>query len=140
MLSRSSERKDPNPVDIHVGRRIRMRRLWIKMTQVTFAKALGITFQQVQKYENGSNRVGASRLQAIAKVLEVAPSYFFEDVAGRRDDEITKLNPHDELIEFLRSDEALALNRPFHRIRDANVRKRVVSLIETLATKERMRH
>lgn len=76
MFTHSPERQKPDPIDIHVGRRIRMRRLWIEMTQETLAKALGITFQQLQKYEKGTNRVGASRLQAIAKVLEVAPSYF----------------------------------------------------------------
>ncbi|NRP72320.1 hypothetical protein ILFOPFJJ_03218 [Ensifer psoraleae] len=69
-----------------------MRRLWIEMTQEALAKALGIAFQQVQKYENGINRVGASRLQAIAEVLDVAPSYFFEDTSDRHGGETTKRN------------------------------------------------
>ncbi|WEX89436.1 helix-turn-helix domain-containing protein [Sinorhizobium garamanticum] len=110
-----------------------MRRLWIKMTQVTLAKALGITFQQLQKYENGTNRVGASRLQAIAKVLGVAPSYFFDGMPGRQPGESAKAIPHNELTGFLSSEDGLALNRAFERIRDAKIRKRFVSLVETLA-------
>lgn len=140
MLRRSPEGKEPNPVDIHVGRRIRMRRLWFEMTQVTLAKALGITLQEVQKYEKGTNRVAATRLQAIAEVLDVAPSYFFEGPSGRHEGETIKLKLHIELSEFLRSEEGSALNRAFERIRDAKVRKRFGSLVETLAAKERMRN
>ena len=71
------KKKEPDAIDIHVGRRIRMRRVWRDMTQVALAGAIGLTFQQVQKYEKGTNRVSASRLTEIAAVLDVAPSYFF---------------------------------------------------------------
>ena len=74
------KKKEPDAIDIHVGRRIRMRRVWRDMTQVALAGAIGLTFQQVQKYEKGTNRVSASRLTEIAAVLDVAPSYFFEDM------------------------------------------------------------
>src|SRR5580704_10009108 len=70
----------PNPIDVHVGKRIRMRRLLLGMNQETLATALGLTFQQVQKYEGGANRVSASRLSAMADILDVPISYFFSDL------------------------------------------------------------
>src|SRR3954471_25011680 len=73
--------KGPQPVDKHVGKRIRMRRLMSGMSQATLGGKLGVTFQQVQKYENGSNRIGASRLYHIAQVLDVPPAFFFEDLS-----------------------------------------------------------
>ena len=77
--------KAPNPIDKHVGARVRMRRLMVGMSQGKLGEALDVTFQQVQKYEKGSNRIGASRLQQLARVLEVPPSFFFEGAAlGRR--------------------------------------------------------
>jgi transcriptional regulator with XRE-family HTH domain len=81
MQSRHLEGKrgKPNLVDVEVGRRIRMRRVWMDKSQQALGEAIGVTFQQVQKYEKGTNRVGASRLQQIATALEVQPSYFFED-------------------------------------------------------------
>jgi transcriptional regulator with XRE-family HTH domain len=133
MLTRTHERKQPEAVDVHVGRRIRMRRVWIEMTQETLAKALGISFQQVQKYEKGTNRVGASRLNQIAAALGVPPSFFFDEVPGRQDDMSDKPNPNNELTEFLSSEEGLALNRAFARIRDMRIRRRFASLVETLA-------
>lgn len=89
MLSTNSEqtRRKPNAVDAHVGQRIRQRREWQNMSQTTLGEAIGVTFQQVQKYEKGVNRVGAGRLQQISKALKVEPSYFFEDTlnkSGRR--------------------------------------------------------
>ncbi|MEO5326200.1 helix-turn-helix transcriptional regulator [Mesorhizobium sp. CC13] len=125
--------KTPNPIDIYVGRRIRMRRVWNDMTQTTLADAIGVTFQQVQKYEKGTNRVGASRLNEIAAALGVPPSYFFEEMSGHQDDTSDKPNPNKELTEFLSSEEGLALNRAFARIRDMRVRRRFASLVETLA-------
>ncbi|CAD7026027.1 XRE family transcriptional regulator [Pseudorhizobium halotolerans] len=80
MLTRTPERKQPEAVDVHVGRRIRMRRVWMEMAQAILGEAIGATFQQVQKYEKGTNRVGASCLQQIADVLEVPVSYFFSKI------------------------------------------------------------
>ncbi|WP_114217157.1 helix-turn-helix transcriptional regulator [Ochrobactrum sp. 3-3] len=135
MLSRTRERKTPNPIDVHVGRRIRMRRVWIEMTQETLAQALGISFQQVQKYEKGTNRVGASRLNQIAAALGVPPSFFFEEIPGRQED-AEKPNSNKELTDFLASEEGFALNRAFNRIKDMKVRRRFISLVETLAVQE----
>ena len=75
-------KKKPNPVDTHVGSRVRLRRTMLGMSQEKLGEALGITFQQIQKYEKGSNRIGASRLQRISEVLNVAISFFFEDLPG----------------------------------------------------------
>jgi transcriptional regulator with XRE-family HTH domain len=81
MLSHlEGKRGKPNIVDVEVGRRIRMRRFWMEKSQQALGEAIGVTFQQVQKYEKGTNRVGASRLQQMATALEVQPSYFFEDM------------------------------------------------------------
>ena len=76
-------KKKPNPIDIHVGSRIRLRRNMLGMSQEKLGENLGITFQQIQKYEKGTNRVGASRLQAIASILVVPVAFFFEDAPGR---------------------------------------------------------
>ena len=82
----------PNPIDVHVGARVRMRRLLLGMNQETLANALGLTFQQVQKYEGGANRVSASRLSAMAEILGVPISYFFGDLQQ----EDTDLSPEDK--------------------------------------------
>src|SRR3954468_15383406 len=76
-------KKPPNPIDRHVGSRVRMRRMMIGMSQERLGDALGLTFQQVQKYEKGTNRIGASRLQQIAEILQVPVSYFFEGSPGQ---------------------------------------------------------
>jgi transcriptional regulator with XRE-family HTH domain len=78
-----TNKKKPNPIDIHVGSRVRLRRNMLGMSQEKLGEMLGITFQQIQKYEKGTNRVGASRLQAISTVMNVPVSYFFEDAPGQ---------------------------------------------------------
>src|SRR6185295_18520764 len=77
-----ANKKQPNPIDIHVGSRVRLRRMMLGMSQERLGEHLGITFQQIQKYEKGTNRIGASRLQHIARVLTVPVSFFFEDAPG----------------------------------------------------------
>ncbi|WP_085026069.1 helix-turn-helix domain-containing protein [Ensifer aridi] len=139
MLSPNPEQKKakPQPVDIHVGRRIRMRRVWKGMSQTSLAEQIGVTFQQVQKYEKGINRVGASRLQQIAEALEVPVSYFFEDVSGGGTNGVgsgaVKSGLQPEIIAFASSTEGLALIRAFSRIGDANVRSRAISLLKAVA-------
>ncbi|WDZ82013.1 helix-turn-helix transcriptional regulator (plasmid) [Ensifer adhaerens] len=141
MLTRTPERKQPAPVDVHVGRRIRMRRVWMEMAQATLGEAIGVTFQQVQKYEKGTNRVGASRLQQIADVLQVPVSYFFEDMPGEATNGAGVAGRpsalHPELMQFVSSDQGLALIRAFCRIEDEKVRARVVSLVKALAEQDR---
>ena len=129
------QKKTPNPIDIHVGSRIRLRRNMISMSQEKLGEALGITFQQIQKYEKGTNRVGASRLQQISKVLGVPVSFFFEDAPG--DDTpkngMAEANSSAYVVDFLSSSEGLQLNRAFARISDSKVRRKIIELVRTLA-------
>ena len=120
----------PNPIDIHVGGRIRMRRLLLGMNQETLANALGLTFQQVQKYEGGANRVSASRLSAMAEILGVPISYFFGDL--RSDD--SELSSEDrEWREHLQRPETIELIRMYYAIPDPKVRRQFLDMAKTLA-------
>lgn len=130
-------KKKPNPIDIHVGGRIRLRRNMLGMSQEKLGEQLGITFQQVQKYEKGTNRVGASRLQAIATILEVPVSDFFVGAPGGTPDEgFAEDSQTTYVVDFLSSSEGLALNRAFSRIKDPKVRRRIVELVRSLADDE----
>lgn len=128
-------KKKPNPIDTHVGSRVRLRRTMLGMSQEKLGEALGITFQQVQKYEKGSNRIGASRLQHISDVLNVPVAYFFEDAPGSPAQTGSGMNEtgSDYVVDFLSTSEGLQLNRAFVRIADPKVRKRVIDLVRTLA-------
>ncbi len=130
-------KKKPNPIDVHVGSRVRLRRMMMSMSQEKLGEQLGITFQQVQKYEKGTNRIGASRLQNIAEILQVPVSFFFEgspseNTDGSKGDGFQE-SSSSFMIEFLSSTEGLQLNRAFSRINDAKVRRRIVELVKTLA-------
>ncbi len=130
---------NPNPVDVHVGGRIRLRRTLLGMSQERLGEALGLTFQQVQKYERGTNRVGASRLWDLSRVLDVPVSFFYEDmsdeVAGNSPRLISGLADEPEAVEAdpLTKRETLELVRAYYRIPDALVRKRVFDLAKALA-------
>ncbi|MDK1494530.1 helix-turn-helix transcriptional regulator [Sinorhizobium sp. 7-81] len=134
-------RGKPEPVDIQVGLRIRMRRALLEITQMALAEAIGVTFQQVQKYEKGTNRVGASRLQQIADALDVPVAYFFEDMPGgaaEGGDSIVKAKLQPEIMEFMSSSECLALVRAFSRITDERVRSRTIGLVKAMAEQDRL--
>lgn len=129
-------KKQPNPIDIHVGGRIRLRRTMLGMSQEKLGEQLGITFQQVQKYEKGTNRVGASRLQNIAGILGVPVSFFFEDAPGDTDSSAAgglAESSSSYVVNFLSSAEGLQLNRAFVKIADPKVRRRVIDLVKALA-------
>jgi transcriptional regulator with XRE-family HTH domain len=130
--------KAPNPIDKHVGSRVRMRRLLIGMSQEKLGTALGITFQQIQKYEKGSNRIGASRLQEIAGILGVQVSYFFEDAAGEamQQEGFGEKKGGDYIADFVSSSDGLQLAKSFMRITDPKVRRRIVDLVAALADGE----
>jgi transcriptional regulator with XRE-family HTH domain len=127
-------KKLPNPVDKHVGSRVRMRRLMLGMSQEKLGDALGLTFQQVQKYEKGANRIGASRLHQISVILQVPIPFFFDGApispsrpAGSGD------APSPVYVsEFLATAEGLALTKSFMRIEDKKLRRRVVDLVEAI--------
>jgi transcriptional regulator with XRE-family HTH domain len=131
-----SPKKVPNPIDRHVGARVRMRRLMVGMSQERLGDSLGITFQQIQKYEKGANRIGASRLQQIAKILGVPVEFFFD---GAPAGEVTAAAGFAELpqstfvSEFMATSEGVQLTRAFVRIADPQVRRRLIDLVETLA-------
>ena len=127
-------KKAPNPVDKHVGSRVRMRRMMAGMSQERLGEALGLTFQQVQKYEKGTNRIGASRLQQIAQVLQVPVAFFFEDVPRQeRLGELRDAPSTSYVSEFLASSEGLSLTRAFMRIQEPKLRRRIVDLVEAIA-------
>lgn len=131
-----AEKKQPNPIDIHVGSRIRLRRTMLGMSQEKLGEQLGITFQQVQKYEKGTNRVGASRLQRISAVLGVPVSFFFEDAPGEDDEGAAgglRENSSAYVVNFLSSAEGLQLTRAFMKISNVKVRRRIIELVKALA-------
>ena len=128
--------KKPNPIDTHVGSRVRLRRMLMGMSQERLGDSMGLTFQQVQKYEKGVNRIGASRLFQISKILDVPVQFFFEDAPNLTEASAVPgmAEPESEtfIIEFLNSREGLELNRAFSKISDAKIRKSVVDLIRAL--------
>jgi transcriptional regulator with XRE-family HTH domain len=128
-------KKAPNPIDKHVGSRVRMRRVLIGMSQEKLGEALGLTFQQVQKYEKGTNRIGASRLQQISTILGVSVSFFFEGAPGEESGKagLSDSGSSAYVVDFLSTTEGLQLNKAFVRIKDPKVRRRVVDLVATLS-------
>lgn len=136
MPEKPENKKRPNPVDTHVGSRVRLRRTMLGMSQEKLGEALGITFQQIQKYEKGSNRIGASRLQRMSEVLTVPVAYFFEDAPGGAAPSgggLQESSGPDYVVDFLSSSEGLQLNRAFVRITDPKVRRRIIDLVRSLA-------
>lgn len=136
-------KKAPNPIDRHVGSRVRMRRILLGMSQEKLGEALGLTFQQIQKYEKGTNRIGASRLQQISRTLNVPPAFFFDgapvhDIAGSENgtDHLAVAESHNSnfVLDFVATAEGLHLNKAFARIRDQKVRRRIIDLVESLAS------
>src|SRR6202008_2408360 len=127
-------KKTPNPIDKHVGSRVRMRRMMLSMSQEKLGDALGLTFQQVQKYEKGTNRIGASRLQQISNILQVPVSFFFDGaphVPGAARYEGMGEAPSPAYVsDFLATSDGLALTKAFMRIHDSKLRRRIVDLVE----------
>ena len=128
-------KKALNPTDRHVGSRVRMRRMMLAMSQEKLGAALGLTFQQVQKYERGANRIGASRLQQLSHILQVPVAYFFEGAPNAS-------APHGsngsalsmaQIDDFVSDSDGLRLIGAFMRIDNAAVRRRIVKLVEQIA-------
>ncbi len=130
--------KAPNPVDRYVGSRVRMRRIMLGMSQEKLGEALGLTFQQIQKYEKGTNRVGASRIQQISEILQIPVSFLFEGGPSgitRPDNFGEEVSPA-YISDFLATTEGLALTRAFTRIGDAKLRRSIVDMVEQIAARE----
>jgi transcriptional regulator with XRE-family HTH domain len=120
----------PAPVDVHVGSRVRTRRLLIGMNQETLARALGLTFQQIQKYEGGANRISASRLSQIADVLDVPISYFF---TGLESSEGEAGSRELAMRERMQRPEAIELIRAYYGIADQRIRNQFLDMMKTVA-------
>ena len=134
-------KKVPNPIDKHVGSRVRMRRMMLGMSQEKLGDALGLTFQQVQKYEKGTNRIGASRLQQIAHILQVPVSFFFEGAptgaTGTSHGGGMNEAPSPAYVsDFLATSDGLSLTKSFMRIKSSKLRRRIVELVEQIASEE----
>ncbi|OWO95050.1 Cro/Cl family transcriptional regulator [Rhizobium esperanzae] len=130
--------KTPNAIDSYVGARIRTRRQLLGMSQERLAEQIGVTFQQVQKYEKGINRIGASRLQRIAEVLHTSPSFFFEQNESQplSLQGLALADNADPVAEFLRTKEGLVLNRAFLKIADPDIRETIIALVKAMAQAE----
>jgi transcriptional regulator with XRE-family HTH domain len=121
-------KKSPDPVDLHVGQRLRLRRMQLNMTQDQLARQLGLAFQQIQKYEAAENRLSAGRLFRIAQILDVPVGYFFDEAAPDRQG-----GPRDAaLLAHLSSAEGADLNRAFRNIPNAQIRRSLLALVRTL--------
>lgn len=134
--------KTPNPIDVHVGSRVRLQRTLVKMSQEKLGEALGVTFQQVQKYEKGTNRIGASRMQQIAETLGVPISFFFDGApaggersGGERSggEGLYEADAANYVTDFLSTSEGIELNSAFVRIPNAAVRRKIIDLVRILA-------
>jgi transcriptional regulator with XRE-family HTH domain len=126
------------PTDKHVGARVRTRRLMLGMSQTNLGDALGLTFQQVQKYEKGANRIGASRLQHISQILQVPVEFFFEGgphVRGQHDPQTSAASPQ-YVADYLATKDGLQLTKAFMQISDPKLRRSIVKLVEHIAGPE----
>lgn len=129
----------PHPVDVHVGKRLRLRRTIMGMSQESLGTAIGVTFQQIQKYERGANRMGASRLFEFSRILTVPVSYFFEEYEAPSDGEAYAVSGMAESPaanfehEQMTSRETMEMMRAYYRIQSTKVRKGVFDLVKTLA-------
>jgi transcriptional regulator with XRE-family HTH domain len=125
-----------NPIDKHVGSRVRMRRLMLEMSQIQLADGLGLSFQQVQKYEKGANRIGASRLQQISQILQVPVPFFFEGVPGRSGATVEITESDSYVNDFLATSDGMALVKAFMHIKNPKLRRAVVRLVEQITPED----
>jgi transcriptional regulator with XRE-family HTH domain len=132
LRTKTVAKKQANPIDIQVGNRVRIRRMLIGMSQEKLGDLLGLTFQQVQKYEKGVNRIGAGRLFEVSRILNVPVDFFYEGVSASGQPE-TEAAP---VMEFVSSGEGLQLALAFMKIKDVKVRKRMLDLVKSLAEEE----
>lgn len=132
-------KRSMNPIDAHVGARVRLRRMLVGMSQERLGELLGVTFQQVQKYEKGANRIGASRLYEVSRILEVPVQFFFDDLPEDGDRPVARPHGFSDsagepfVMDFVSSSEGLALNRAYFSIQDGKVRRSLLDLVRNLA-------
>jgi transcriptional regulator with XRE-family HTH domain len=126
-------KKQANPIDAQVGNRVRLRRMLIGMSQERLGELLGLTFQQVQKYEKGVNRIGAGRLFEVSRILGVPIDYFYEGVNNQLAGGVAENETSPPVMEFVSSGEGLQLSLAFMKIKDPKLRKRVLDLVKQMA-------
>jgi transcriptional regulator with XRE-family HTH domain len=126
-------KRAPNPIDKHVGSRVRMRRMMLGMSQERLGDGLGLTFQQVQKYEKGTNRIGAGRLQHISHILQIPVPLFFEGAPQLTGQPKGNGEAPAYVFDFLATSDGLALTKAFMQINEPRVRRRIVALVEEIA-------
>lgn len=134
-LMTEPKNKGPNPIDVHVGSRVRLKRSMLGLSQEKLADQLGITFQQVQKYEKGTNRISASRMFEISRILQVPVDFLFEGlstVSGSATG-MAEEGSSDYVVDFLSTAEGVQLNRSFVKIKDPLVRKKIIDLVRSLS-------
>lgn len=147
MLLAKSEQQEknsrrPNPIDVHVGGRVRMRRMLLGMSQEKLGELLGLTFQQIQKYEKGTNRIGASRLFELSRILAVPVQYFYDEAPnigtaeGQAGFAEQNGSGTEYVVDFVGSREGIELNRAFLRITNPKIRRSIVELVRSLADEE----
>ncbi len=123
----------PHPVDIHVGRRMRQQRELCGLTQVELARQLGLSFQQVQKYETGANRISSSRMWQVCKVLDMTPEHFFEGLEGKKQRGRRPRGIAEELQDGPSARQVLDLNKAFKQIDDTRVQRQIVQVVKSIA-------
>ncbi|MEM8626599.1 MAG: helix-turn-helix transcriptional regulator [Pseudomonadota bacterium] len=141
MAEAGESEKRPDPIDIHVGSRVRQRRMFMSLSQEKLGNQMGLTFQQIQKYEKGVNRIGASRLWQLATILKVSVEYFYDGMPGYQQPAHTpagfgERHAEDFIQDFLSTREGLELNRAFVQIKSRKVRRHLVELIKSLNADE----
>jgi transcriptional regulator with XRE-family HTH domain len=140
LLEKRVRKKQANPIDIQVGNRVRIRRMLIGMSQERLGDLLGLTFQQVQKYEKGVNRIGAGRLYEVARILNVPVNFFYEGVSEVTGQPGLGESDGAPVMDFVSSGEGMQLSLAFMKIKDAKVRKRVLDLVKSLAEEEEQKN
>jgi transcriptional regulator with XRE-family HTH domain len=134
-MAKATNTRTATAVDSHIGQKIRARRIYLRMSQTDVADALGISFQQIQKYERGANRVGASRLQQISDALGVSPYYFFEDaptVGKKMPTPVEGELSERAIVSFLATRDGAALVRGFLKIKQKSVRRALIDFVATI--------
>ena len=131
--------KNPNPVDIHVGGRMRLRRTLLGLSQEKLGNAVGLTFQQIQKYEKGANRIGAGRLYQFSQILDIPVSFFYDDMPGETSNAGPGLSENDRVPfdqEHFTRRETLKLVRAYYAIPDPSIRQRIYELTKSVSRME----
>ena len=127
------QKKQASPIDAQVGNRVRLRRMLIGMSQGRLGELLGLTFQQVQKYEKGVNRIGAGRLFEVSRILGVPINYFYEGVSNQLSSRLAASETSPPVMEFVSTGEGLQLGLAFMKIKDPRLRKRLLDLVKQMA-------